>query len=278
MSILLLLWFIASTFYPELQPTIAWGALLLAGVAWWDDRYTLGPLWRLLSQIIAVAIAVWSLAPGLGFGLLIMTLMGVWAINLYNFMDGMDGFAGSMALWGFGFYAAVGLLSEHMMFALAAGVVMAGVLGFLYFNWPQARIFLGDVGSTGLGFLAFVFALWGMQAQILSPILAALVFAPFIVDASIVLLRRLLTGETVWHPHRKHYYQRWVLAGLSHRQVLRRAWGYMALAWGLAMAAYLGWLHLYQALGVAVIIAVSSLVVWEYKLARRIPWKSEGVD
>src|SRR5207253_5665948 len=93
-------------------------------------------------------------------------------------------------------------------------------VGFLVFNRPPARIFMGDVGSTFLGFLAGTLAVMGAHRGLFGLFVPALIFSPFIVDATVTLLRRLLRGEKVWQAHREHYYQRMVLSGWSHRKTV----------------------------------------------------------
>jgi UDP-N-acetylmuramyl pentapeptide phosphotransferase/UDP-N-acetylglucosamine-1-phosphate transferase len=110
---------------------------------------------------------------------------------------------------------------------LVALLVVAAAGGFLLFNRPPARIFLGDVGSTSLGFLAGTLALFGTARgdfELWQPLLA---FSPFIVDATATLIRRALRGERVWKAHRSHYYQRLVLAGWSHGRTVAAEYALM---------------------------------------------------
>ena len=139
-------------------------------------------------------------------------------IILYNFMDGMDGFAGGMAVIGFTTLAWLG--RADVGFSAFCLVVAASSAGFLLHNFPPAKIFLGDSGSTTLGFLAAACSLWGSQAGLFPFWTALLIFSPFIVDATVTLLRRLWHGEPVWKAHRSHYYQRLVLLGWGHRRTV----------------------------------------------------------
>jgi UDP-N-acetylmuramyl pentapeptide phosphotransferase/UDP-N-acetylglucosamine-1-phosphate transferase len=95
-------------------------------------------------------------------------------------------------------------------------------------NFPPARIFLGDAGSASLGFLAAAMALWGAREAVLPLWGSILLFSPFVVDATVTLVRRAVKGETVWQPHRSHFYQRLVRAGWSHRKTALRAYLLMA--------------------------------------------------
>jgi UDP-N-acetylmuramyl pentapeptide phosphotransferase/UDP-N-acetylglucosamine-1-phosphate transferase len=157
--------------------------------------------------------------------------------NLYNFMDGADGLAGGMAVIGFTTYAAAAALSGETAFALTNAVVAAAAGAFLLFNFPPARMFMGDAGSVPLGFLAAAFGLSGWQAGIWPWWFPAIVFAPFVADASVTLVRRALRGEKVWQAHRSHYYQRQVLMGWSHRQLAGFEYVLMLVTAGAALIA-----------------------------------------
>lgn len=204
------------------------GLVPLAVVSFLDDRQGVAAKWRILVHLLAaVSLLAVNLAPDQlelpGFALsvpgwlaiLLTLLFAVWMINLYNFMDGMDGFAGGMAVIGFSTLAWLGRADTG--FAAVCLTVAAASAGFLVHNFPPAKIFLGDTGSTALGFLAAACSLWGSKAGLFPFWVALLVFSPFIVDATVTLLRRLLRGERIWEPHRTHYYQRLVLLGWGHR-------------------------------------------------------------
>ncbi len=209
------------------------GALLVAAVSFADDRSSLHPALRLAAHVAAAALIVFAgyALPDLGLpglswhwpaaaGLALSVLFVVWMINLYNFMDGMDGFAAGMAVAGFGGFAMLGIMGGSEVFASASLVVVAAAGGFLLFNFPPARIFMGDTGSALLGFLAAGFSLWGVQERLFPLWAALLLFSPFIVDASVTLLRRAVRGEPFWQAHRMHYYQRLVRLGWGHRKTL----------------------------------------------------------
>jgi len=221
----------------------AWigSALFLVGVvSFLDDRGGVPARYRLAAHLgagilLLVGGIAWSCVelPGIYQGLpsilsWLLTLgYLVWMVNLYNFMDGMDGFAGGMAVFGFGALGVLGWRGDAMGFALANGVVVAGAAGFLLFNFPPARIFLGDLGSAVLGLLAAILSLVGTRRGLFPLWVAWLAFSPFIVDATWTLLRRLVRGERVWETHRSHHYQRLVLMGWSHcRTVL---WSYLLM-------------------------------------------------
>ncbi len=141
----------------------------------------------------------------------------MWMTNLYNFMDGMDGFAGGMTVIGFGTLA---LLWGGGPFAALAAVAAGAALGFLPLNFPPARLFMGDVGASVLGFLAGGLAILGWKHAVVPLWASVLVFAPFVVDATVTLARRMLRGERIWEAHRTHYYQRVVQLGWGHRRTV----------------------------------------------------------
>lgn len=217
--------------------TIIWAlalSLFLAIVSFVDDWAELPSGFRLAVHL-AIAAAV-ALGAGVTFDVTGLPYLGalkleqlsvpltilwlVWMINLYNFMDGMDGFAGGMGVCGFGFLAYFGYAAGHDQFASLALLVATATVGFLLYNVPPARIFMGDVGSTTLGFLASALSLVGVSEGAFDFPVPVLIFSPFIVDATVTVLRRLARGEKIWQPHRRHYYQRLVLSGWSHRKTV----------------------------------------------------------
>jgi UDP-N-acetylmuramyl pentapeptide phosphotransferase/UDP-N-acetylglucosamine-1-phosphate transferase len=234
-------------------PELAWvagAALPVAAVSLLDD---FGHIPSRLRLGVHVGAALILIAGGLGWAALdlpgtdwplpsplawALTLLYVaWLANLYNFMDGMDGFAGGMALFGFGALAVLGWQGDDLPFTLAAASVAAAAGGFLTGNFPPARIFLGDLGSSTLGLIAAGLSLWG-TGRGLFPLWAAwLAFSPFIVDATWTLLARLARRERIWEAHRSHHYQRLVLAGWGHRKTVLRSYLVMAGAAVCAVAA-----------------------------------------
>jgi UDP-N-acetylmuramyl pentapeptide phosphotransferase/UDP-N-acetylglucosamine-1-phosphate transferase len=221
------------------HPNLIAAVLLLAAISWADDRRPLAPLLRLVVHVGAAALALGSaLTPPLApLAAVAVLLLIVWCINLFNFMDGMDGFAGGMAVIGFG---ALGLFARSggsAPLALTCFAIAAASGGFLVWNFPPARIFLGDVGSAPLGFLAAVCALWGVGAGAFGAAVPLLVFAPFWVDATLTLARRALRRERIWEAHRTHAYQRLARAGWGHRRTTLAEYALM-LACALAAALY----------------------------------------
>ncbi|KAA0688718.1 MraY family glycosyltransferase [Azospirillum brasilense] len=226
------------------------GTVALMAVSWMDDRRGLGPAPRFLAQIAAV-VAGLSALPGDGLvfqGLLpfwvdrLVAAVGwLWFVNLFNFMDGIDGLAGSEAASigaGLALVAALGALDPALaLYGLAAA---GAALGFLVWNWHPAKLFMGDVGSVPLGFTLG----WLLLALAASgPWVAALLIpAYFLADATVTLLRRLAEGKKVWQAHREHFYQKAIQRGRNHAQVVRLVLALNAMLLLLAVASLaLGW-------------------------------------
>jgi len=213
--------------------------LTLALVALVDDRHNLGAGLRLLVQAVVVAVLLYlNWPPDMPVLLMPVALLFlVWMINLYNFMDGMDGFAAGMAGIGFGTYAVLAWQAGHMELALGCAVITAAAAGFLLLNFPPAHLFMGDSGSTVLGLLAGIAILRAHIEGILPLWLGMLVFSPFIVDASITLAARVFRGERFWMPHKSHYYQRLVQLGWGHRRTVLAEYTLMMACSGTAITA-----------------------------------------
>jgi len=228
--------------------------LALATVALVDDRHKLGPGVRLLVQLVVIGLLLYSnMQPDVPVMLLVIVLLFlVWMINLYNFMDGMDGFAAGMAVIGFGAYAWLAWQAGHMELALGCAMIVAATAGFLLLNFPPASLFMGDSGSTVLGLLAGVIMLQAHIEAILPLWLGVLVFSPFVVDASLTLVTRILRGERFWMPHKIHCYQRVVQLGWGHRRTALAEYGLMLAVGGSAIAAA----------GMAVNIQILIILVW----------------
>jgi UDP-N-acetylmuramyl pentapeptide phosphotransferase/UDP-N-acetylglucosamine-1-phosphate transferase len=203
-------------------------ALCLAVVSFVDDLRGMPTALRLLSHLCGAAAFGWYvLSPmhPLQFALIIVAV--AWLTNLYNFMDGSDGLAGGMSVIGFGAFAVAANLAGHVGLATLCIALAAASAAFLTHNFHPAGIFLGDVGSIPLGFLAGALGVLGWRDDVWPLWFPVLVFGPFIGDATVTLVKRLVRGERVWRAHREHYYQRMVRMGLGHRGT---AWGgYVAM-------------------------------------------------
>lgn len=206
-------------------------SVVYMGVSLLDDIKGLGVMPRLLIHIAVAALYLaWAVPhmPPLLWGILLLAL--VWGVNLYNFMDGSDGLAGGMAFFGFGSLAIAAQLAGALDVALASASVAMAALAFLRFNFHPAMVFMGDVGSIPLGFLAGAISILGWQSGLWSAAFPFVVFSPFLVDATATLTRRLLRGEKVWQAHRTHYYQRLIQSGMGHRNTALMEYGLMAFS------------------------------------------------
>lgn len=244
------------------------GALLLAAVSWIDDIRRLPAAVRFAVQLIAIGLV---LRAGLPAGLVFQgwlppaldgiatALVWLWFVNLFNFMDGIDGLAGSeTAAIGVGLllFSAAGTGLDPGLAALAAAIAAAAA-GFLAWNWAPARIFLGDVGSIPLGYLLGFLLL--QQAARGHWEIALILPLYFLADATITLLRRLLRGERVWEAHRSHFYQQAAQRGFGHAAIVQRVIAADIVLIACGWAAENGW----PILGlVAAAIAVSVLLGW----------------
>jgi UDP-N-acetylmuramyl pentapeptide phosphotransferase/UDP-N-acetylglucosamine-1-phosphate transferase len=217
-----------------LLPEWEWAILIasvLALISFLDDRHELPIVIRFAAHLLAAAIFVATVLPNLPvFAQIIGAIAIVWMTNLYNFMDGSDGLAGGMALIGFGAYAVAASFQGEPEFALLSACVAAAAAAFLVFNFHPAKIFLGDAGSIPLGFLAAAFGLTGWSRGWWPLWFPLVVFSPFIIDASVTLLKRLARGEKVWQAHHSHYYQRLVRMGWGHRRTAIAEYGIMLCA------------------------------------------------
>ncbi|MGH2708063.1 MAG: MraY family glycosyltransferase [Actinomycetota bacterium] len=226
------------------------GGVLVAGVGWVDDRRDVSHSVRLTVHFVAGGWALWWLggypAVETGFGSIsvgpagsaIAALGIAWATNCYNFMDGIDGLAGGEAV-------SVGLLGAlllvaggHPGLAMVPLLISAASAGFLSWNWPPARIFMGDVGSGLLGFLFGTLAVASERSGALPVLAWVVLLGVFAFDATATLLRRVLWREVWYQAHRSHAYQRAVQSGWSHAQVTRTV---LLINLGLAALVWIGW-------------------------------------
>ncbi len=218
---------------PEAFAYVAGGAVIVLVISFADDLRPLSVALRIPFHFLAAGalvvaglslqkIFVGGVAVGLPstVGVIVSVLYVVWMVNLYNFMDGMDGFAGGMAVIGFGVLALLAADAGSVIIAATSGSIAGAALGFLLFNFPPARVFMGDVGSSTLGFLAAGLSLWADWGDVVPLWISVLIFSPFIADATVTLFRRALNKERVWRAHRNHYYQKLVRLGWGHRKTV----------------------------------------------------------
>lgn len=192
----------------------------IALVGWLDDHNDVPPQWRLLAHFLAAILALISFGglpplPVFGFmldfgwlGSALGAIYLVWLLNLYNFMDGIDGIAGIEAITvcfgGIVLYLLIGGGGSDWELPL---LLACAVLGFFFWNFPKAKIFMGDVGSS---FLGFAIGILSLQAAWVEPGLFwgwIILLGAFVVDATVTLIRRVLRGEKFYMAHRSHAYQ-----------------------------------------------------------------------
>jgi UDP-N-acetylmuramyl pentapeptide phosphotransferase/UDP-N-acetylglucosamine-1-phosphate transferase len=233
-----LVWLVASIvtaatgLVDDLKPVSAGTRLAIQGAIALGFTLAVGaPASLVLAEGVALSLPVWA-------STLVSVVWIVGVLNIYNFMDGMDGLAGAQAISA-GLAVAVALAAHgHTDLALLAGLVAAASAGFFVHNVGPARIFMGDAGSTLLGFTFAALALAAQARPDPLPLpVVPLALAPFLLDGTFTLLRRASRGEAVWKAHRTHLYQRAVTTGLSHRDVLGPYAAWMGAA---AIAAVLG--------------------------------------
>ncbi|MFQ5787022.1 MAG: glycosyltransferase family 4 protein [Thermodesulfobacteriota bacterium] len=244
------------------------GGSAIAIIGWLDDRKSITPMVRFLVQLAAATWAVLLIggfpSMNLGVGIIslgwfgsILAILGiVWLTNLYNFMDGIDGIAGTEAVTVGGIGGALLVMSNTWGLALVSWAIAASSLGFLVWNWPPAKIFMGDVGSGFLGFFFAVLLLASERSGAIPLLAWLLLLGVFIGDATFTLFRRLLKREKVWEAHRNHFHQRAVQIGYSHRTVTLVVASLNAVLGFLAILAYLNprLLSSFIMLGIAMLI------------------------
>lgn len=211
--------------------TLAVGMVALATIGWIDDTKGSLPGIRLVVQIIVAcwtlymfgglpAIRIGTTTYEIGYAGYILGLLGVvWSINLYNFMDGIDGFAGSQAVIIFATVSFLSLYSGNRSIGTIAAIFAAATVGFLIWNWPPAKIFLGDVGSGGIGYLVCGLAISSENSRSVPLFVFAILGLVFIADSTATLVRRFRRGNRKIEAHRDHAYQRLAKMFGSHKPV-----------------------------------------------------------
>lgn len=229
-AVMVLLAVIATGLVSDLPGYIAVGLFaggsIVAITGWIDDRNGLPALVRAISYLVAsvlvtTVVLVTEDWPGpLGFIIMpgIVLALG-WLTNLYNFMDGSDGFAAIEAITTGVFAAIIFSVQGEAALAALVWVISTAAGGFLIWNWPPARIFMGDVGSCLLGFMLGSLALYTANSNILPVTIWLILLSVFICDSSLTLAMRIFKREQWYQAHRQHAYQRLVQLGISHARL-----------------------------------------------------------
>lgn len=242
--------------------------LVIAGLGLADDILNISPAIRFPVQIVALAVLVWWAHPlpalELPFGLVVdgfapsalVLVAGLWWLNLFNFMDGIDGIAASQSIVILMGGMALAILADGSALtspmAMAVFVAAAATAGFLIMNWAPAKIFMGDAGSNTLAVLILALALRTTGSGLMDYPAWLLLMAPFSADATVTLVKRALRGERPWHAHRRHAYQQLsreyghapitlLYTGLTAFVALPAAWLAQAtpsLSWWLVLLVY----------------------------------------
>ncbi|MGH8501288.1 MAG: MraY family glycosyltransferase [Gammaproteobacteria bacterium] len=207
------------------------GGAAVAAIGLWDDRTPVPAGLRIAVHFAASAWAMYCLGglSPLPFGDISLDLgpagyvagavAGAWLLNLYNFMDGIDGLAAGEAIAVLGCACLIIAAANPDESLLYLGLLGAATLGFLPWNWPPARIFMGDIGSGFLGFGLAVLAIYTANSGALSIWSWVILLSVFIVDATVTLLRRIINGERWYLAHRSHAYQHAAIRWRSHQSV-----------------------------------------------------------
>ena len=198
--------------------------IILAATSLLDDIVSIRPSIRILAQTVTSILAIYFLGGFNSVDIIgklsipaiitfpVSVIGMIWFINLYNFLDGIDGYASIQAI----------CISAALFLFTGAGINMiliACVAGFLIWNWPPAKIFMGDIGSTQLGFILVVLGIYYHNENTLPFMWWLVLTSPFWFDATLTLFRRWRNGEKLSQAHKKHAYQRLVQSGFSHLKV-----------------------------------------------------------
>ena len=234
-AVLLMAWpaiAIASSARPSDSIAVIGAAAALAAVSWIDDLKGLHPGLRLAVQFVAAGLAVTAIPQSqlvfqglmpVAFDRVAAVVLWVWFVNVFNFMDGIDGIAGSEAVSiGAGLFLLALIFPAQGLapgFAFYALIIAAAALGFLWWNWEPAKIFLGDVGSVPLGFLLGFLLLDAAAAGYWAA--AAILPLYYMADSGLTLIARLLRRQPVWRAHAGHFYQKAARKFGSHARVVR---------------------------------------------------------
>lgn len=256
---------------------------VLGVIGFLDDRMNLSAKYRFLCQLLLGIWVIYMLMPSLQLNFVFFSITSswlvvicalffiLWSTNLFNFMDGTDGFAGMQAcvmLLPMAFL----LWQKDPAFSYILILLAVGVIGFLCFNWPKAKVFMGDVGSATLGFLLIVFALYSQQHDQMPMLIWVMLYGVFLFDATVTLLRRLWHKQRWYEAHKLHAYQRLHQSGFSHAMVLCATTLLNILIIALAMLAhfYVKWV------GCFFLIECLLLIAYYLWVERRCPFRIEG--
>ncbi|HAU0695052.1 TPA: glycosyltransferase family 4 protein, partial [Legionella pneumophila] len=205
--------------------------ILIATISFIDDLYNLSVKIRFLFQCLIAFLTVIFIAPSqLDFGLLLfentyliaffLFFAVIWAINHFNFMDGLDGFCASQAIFLLAAYAFFFNSAGSLVYQEFCLILISSLAGFLIFNFPPAKIFMGDVGSASLGLITFFIAIIAQKNYQIPILYWFILNSLFLFDSTVTLIRRIINHEKWFSPHKKHAYQRLKQLGINSRFIL----------------------------------------------------------
>jgi len=214
--------------------------LVVAGIV--DDRYNLAVQLRLpLYAVCCTVMVVWVASPAPVWLLALAAFYALWILNLFNFMDGIDGIAATEAIFALLIAAALSYWWSGAVFYPVVCLVLASAsMGFLHWNWAPARLFMGDAGSVPLGFLLAALSLLGEAEGVLPLVVWLILLAVFVADATFTLFWRAWQGEKITQAHSRHLYQRLARYWQSHARVVLCLMAYNLL-WLLPLAVLVMW-------------------------------------
>jgi UDP-N-acetylmuramyl pentapeptide phosphotransferase/UDP-N-acetylglucosamine-1-phosphate transferase len=256
--------------------TVLAATVLMAAVGAADDIRPLAVTPRLVLQALAIAAAIYALpdqlrvVPVLPWWIerVLLFAGGLWFVNLVNFMDGIDWMTVAEVIPITVALAAIGWLGKLALDAVIVAVALGGaMLGFAYFNRPEAKLFLGDVGSLPIGLLlGWLLVLLAGQGALAAAILLPLYY---LADATLTLLRRLLAGQRVWQAHRMHFYQRATERGFSVTEVIGRVFAVNLSLGALALATVAAGSHIVNIAALVCGAAMVGWLLWEFARGRK---------
>lgn len=274
--------------FPEWMLTSLWpGAFLMMSIGMLDDKYSLSAKFRLLAQLLAATWLVWSVGEAhilqvisrnfftITADVSITIVAIVWSINLYNFMDGSDGLAGLEAIFVLGAAALYFYVSTHYELSFLLASLCAFLAGFLLWNWPPAKLFMGDAGSCFLGYVVAGFILVLHNVYQVSLIPCLIIYSLFVFDTTVTVLRRFCRGEKCYQAHNLHAYQRVKKNNYSSKFLLLNVLVFNTFFLGVAVFVFI--YPQYQWLGLLVTVTTLFIPYWLLEKAEPM-WKVLSKD
>jgi Fuc2NAc and GlcNAc transferase len=276
-------WFLGLIYFKiekKIEPQLFWALVCgfpLTIIGFLDDVITLKPGIRFVVQFICAVAGLFFLSGfkgiDLGFTTLnnqwifsVLAVIGiVWAINLFNFLDGIDGYISTEIIY-------IGLTVFAIFNDFVALLLVFSIVGFLFWNWQKAKIFMGDVSSTLLGYTVAIFAIYYQNTGKTSIIIWLILTSVFWFDATITLFRRIKNKENLGQAHRNHAFQRIVQAGFSHQKTV--FWALLLNIIGLGFIALALIWNKYSLLFFAIDIILLYLILKFIDKKKPFPYKS----